>query len=131
MVNISINDEYNFISDANTTLTFYLVVAGGLLGFLLICFAAVILVCKKIKRDQLLSHPPPIMHNESNYEEIGVGPVFLYSMTFHSQSNLDDKKDKVKQFNSSTMDSYSTSKSSMFSQKTENLEHTDALSAPI
>lgn len=96
-------------------------VAGGLLGFLLICFAAGILVCKKIKRErpshQLLSHPPPIMHNERNYEEIGVGPVFLYSMTFHSQSNLDDKKDNVKQFNSSTMDSYSTSESSMFSQK--------------
>lgn len=74
-------------------------VAGGLVGWFLFCFSAVRIVCKKVKRlcpqtpENAVDIPPPIMHNESNYDEIGVGPAFLYLMTSHTQSNLGVQKD--------------------------------------
>lgn len=57
------------------------------------------IVCKKVKRlypqtpENAVDIPPQIMHNESNYDEIGVGPAFLYLITSHSQFNLGVQKD--------------------------------------
>ncbi|CAC5412562.1 unnamed protein product [Mytilus coruscus] len=137
------NDENSFLffSDANTTFIFYLVVAGGLVGWLLFFFAAVRLVCNNIKRDRpsrqqfspptqenVVEIPPPIIHNDSIYDEIDEGPAFPYLITCHSQSYLSVKEDSEKHLNTSTTENNSICESSVSSQNAEDLEHTDALS---
>ncbi|XP_052097663.1 uncharacterized protein LOC127732621 [Mytilus californianus] len=130
--------------DANTTFIYYLVVAGGLVGWLVFCFAAVRLICKNIKRErpprQLLSPPTevsavemplPVVPNESIYneieDEIEDGPS-LYLAVCHSPSYLSVKDDSEKSLNSSTTENNSISEATVSPQKEEDLEYTDALS---
>ncbi|CAC5412561.1 unnamed protein product [Mytilus coruscus] len=131
-------------TDANTTFIYYLVVAGGLVGWLVFCFAAVRLVCKKIKRErpsrQLLSPstelsavemPLPVVPNESIYNEIEeeIEEVSSSSLTAcHSSSYLSVKDDSEKSHNSSITETNSICEGSVSPQKDEDLEHADALS---
>lgn len=119
-------------------------VAGGLVGWLVFCFAAVRLVCKNIKRErpsrQLLSPPTevsavemplPLVPDESIYNEIDdeIEEVpSSYLTAYHSPSYLSVKDESEKSFNSSTTGTNSIFEASVSPQKDEGLEPADALS---
>lgn len=118
-------------------------VAGGLVGWLVFCFAAVRLVCKKLKRErpsrQFLSPqievravemPLPVIPDESIYNEIEdeIEEVpSSYLTACRSPSYLTAKDDSEKSLNSSYTDTNSICGASVSTQKDEDLEHADAL----
>lgn len=133
---------FSLFSDANTFI-YYLVVAGGLVGWLVFCFAAVSLVCKKIKRNrpsrQLLSPtevsavemPLPVVPNESIYNEIDdeIEEVpSSYLTACYSPSYLIVKDDTERSLNSSTTETNSICGASVSSQKDKDKKHDDDLS---
>lgn len=121
-------------------------VAGGLVGWLVFCFAAVRFVCKKIKRERPSRHllspatevraverplPVLVLPNESIYNEIEdeIEEVpSSYLTACHSSSYLSVKDDSEKSFNSSTTETNSICEISVSPPKNEDLEQNDSLS---
>lgn len=58
---------------------------------------------------------PPIIYNESIYEEIEEGPEFLNLSAGHSQSQFCVKGDSEKSLNSSSIENNSDCENSVFS----------------
>ncbi|XP_076095483.1 uncharacterized protein LOC143066443 [Mytilus galloprovincialis] len=133
-------------TDANTKFMYYLVIAGGLVGWLVFCFAALRLVCKKIKRErpsrQLLSSPTEVsavemslpvlpnesIYNESIYNEIDDEIEDIPSSAGHSPSYLSVTDDSEKSLNNSNTENNSICGASVSTQKDADLEYADSLS---
>ncbi|VDI46850.1 Hypothetical predicted protein [Mytilus galloprovincialis] len=128
------------LPDTNTNFVYSLVVAGGLVGWLVFCYTAVRCVYKNIKRERLprqllslstevsvIGIPLPVVHNENIYDEIEEVPS-SYLTAYYCPSYFSVKDDCELSLKSSITETNSFCEACVYTQKNEDFEHADYLS---